>query len=86
MKGATDVLTARELQVAVLIAQGFAHKAIGSRLSITAATVDAHLARIYSKLAVSTRSALAARIVGTVALHRRSADLTRPADQALPLT
>ena len=69
--GATAVLTARELQVAVLITQGFKSKAIGSRLNIAPATVDAHRARIYSKLGVSKRSALAASIAGTVALHRQ---------------
>jgi DNA-binding NarL/FixJ family response regulator len=86
MKGATDVLTARELQVAVLITQGLASRAIGSRLSITPATVDAHRARIYSKLGVRTRAALAARIAGTIALHRRSANSAQPSDQALPPT
>ena len=88
--GATDVLTARELQIAVLITQGFKSKAIGSRLNIAAATVDAHRARIYSKLRVRKLSTLAASIVGTVALHRRAATTTLSAtpahlsDQASP--
>jgi len=86
MKGATDVLTARELQVAVLITQGFTSKAIGSRLSIMTATVDAHRARIYAKLGVSKRSALAVRLAGTVALHRQSANRAWQSDQALSLT
>jgi DNA-binding NarL/FixJ family response regulator len=67
-----DVLTARELQIAVLIAEGFANKAIGRRLGISPFTVGAHLARTYSKLGVSSRSALAARIAASVALSRRS--------------
>jgi DNA-binding NarL/FixJ family response regulator len=74
MQGASELLTSRELQIAVLKAQGFANRAIGRRLGISLFTVGAHLARTYSKLGVSSRSALAARIVGTVALHRRSAD------------
>jgi DNA-binding NarL/FixJ family response regulator len=81
----SEVLTARELQIAVLIAQGFANKAIGRRLGISPFTVGAHLARTYSKLGVSSRSALAARIAGTVALHRRSGD-AREAARALPQT
>ena len=81
-----DVLTARELQIAVLIAQGFDKKAIGRRLGISPFTVGTHLARTYAKLGVNSRAALAARIAGTVALHRRSANPARPADQALPPT
>ena len=77
-----DVLTARELQIAVLIAQGFDRKAIGRRLGISSFTVSTHLTRVYAKLAVSSRTALAARIAGTVALHRRPANPTRTADQA----
>lgn len=77
-----DVLTARELQIAVLIAQGFDRKAIGRRLGISTFTVSTHLTRVYSKLAVAGRAALAARIAGTVALHRRPANPTHSSDQA----
>jgi DNA-binding NarL/FixJ family response regulator len=77
------LLTARELQIAVLIAQGFAKRAIGRRLGVSAFTVRTHLTRTYSKLGVRSRSALAARIAGTVALHRRSAKSAREADQVL---
>ena len=76
-----DVLTARELQIAVLIAQGFDSKAIGRRLGISSFTVSTHRARVYAKLAVASRSALAARIAGTVALHRRPANPAHTADQ-----
>jgi DNA-binding CsgD family transcriptional regulator len=77
-----DVLTARELQIAVLIAQGFDKKAIGRRLGISSITVSTHLTRVYSKLGVTSRAALAARIAGTVALHRRPANPTHSADPA----
>jgi DNA-binding CsgD family transcriptional regulator len=76
-----DVLSARELQIAVLIAQGFDRKAIGRRLGISSFTVSTHLTRVYTKLAVTGRAALAARIAGTVALHRRPANPTRSVDQ-----
>ena len=78
----TDVLTARELQIAVLIAQGFHGRAIGRRLGISSFTVSTHLRRIYSKLAIRSRAALAARIAGTVALHRRPVNPTAATDQA----
>jgi DNA-binding CsgD family transcriptional regulator len=81
-----DLLTSRELQIAVLIAQGFDKKAIGRRLGISPLTVGTHLARTYARLGVKSRAALAARIAGTVALHRRSANSARPAEQALPPT
>jgi DNA-binding NarL/FixJ family response regulator len=77
------VLTARELQIAVLIAQGFDKKAVGKRLGISTATVATHLTRTYSKLGVRRRSALAVRIASTIARHRRSANAARSADQAL---
>jgi DNA-binding CsgD family transcriptional regulator len=82
----SELLTARELQIAVLKAQGFDNGSIGRRLGISLHTVRAHLAHTYSKLGVSRRSTLAARIAGTVALHRRSAETAREADQALPQT
>lgn len=82
-----DLLTARELQIAVLLAQGFDKKAIGRRLGISAFTVGTHRTHIYSKLGIASRAALAARIVGTVALHRRPlANPVLMADQALPPT
>lgn len=83
---ATELLTARELQIAVLKSQGFANKAIGRRLGISTLTVSTHLRRVYFKLGVNRRSALAARLSGTIALHRRSANPARAANQALPLT
>ena len=82
----TDLLTARELQIAVLIAQGFDSRAIGRRLGISYSTVGTHRTRVYSKLGVASRRALAARIAGTVALHRCPSNPVRSADQALPPT
>jgi DNA-binding CsgD family transcriptional regulator len=81
-----DVLTSRELQIAVLLAQGFDSKAIGRRLGISHSTVGTHRTRVYAKLGVASRRALAARIASTVALHRRPANPVSSADQALPST
>jgi DNA-binding CsgD family transcriptional regulator len=79
---AAELLTARELQIAVLKSQGSADKAIGRRLGISTQTVSTHLRRVYCKLGISRRSALAARLAGTVALHRRSANPAHQANQA----
>ena len=69
-----DLLTARELEIAVLIAQGCHNKEIARRLGISPFTVGAHLARAFTKLGVSSRSALTARIVGRMGMpldHRQ---------------
>lgn len=51
-------VTRREREIAVLAAQGLPSKQIGARLFISARTVDNHLAKVYVKLGVRTRSEL----------------------------
>jgi len=54
---ATDAaLTAREINVLVLIAQGNANKLIADRLSVTEDTVKAHVRSILSKLGANDRT------------------------------
>lgn len=53
---APDPLTERESQVLRLAAQGFGNKQIGAELDLSDRTVQGHLANIYSKLRVSTRT------------------------------
>ena len=50
-------LTAREIDVLRLLAQGLTNAQIAERLVIRPRTVDAHLASIFRKIGVSTRSA-----------------------------
>ncbi|WP_019927150.1 LuxR family transcriptional regulator [Nocardia sp. BMG111209] len=57
-------LTAQELQIARLAAEGLSNKEIGVRLYLSHRTVGSHLYRIYPKLDVSTRAQLAA-LLGT---------------------
>ncbi|MFD5654864.1 AAA family ATPase [Streptomyces sp. NPDC127039] len=52
-------LTVREREVADLAGQGFKSKDIAERLSVSPRTVDVHLTRIYSKLGVDSKAALA---------------------------
>jgi DNA-binding CsgD family transcriptional regulator len=52
-------LTERERDIALLAAAGLASKAIAERLILSSRTVDNNLARVYEKLGVSGRSALA---------------------------
>ncbi|WIN00801.1 response regulator transcription factor [Actinoplanes oblitus] len=51
------VLTRREIEVMALVAEGLSNQAIGARLHLTAGTVKSHLARIYAKLDVDSRTA-----------------------------
>jgi NarL family two-component system response regulator LiaR len=48
-------LTAREMEVLKLIADGLSYGQIADRLVISTRTVDAHLRSIYSKLQVRSR-------------------------------
>jgi len=51
-----EALTERELEVLRLAAKGLGNKQIGAALSISDRTVQGHLANIYSKLHVTTRT------------------------------
>ena len=55
----TNLLTARETQVATLVAEGVATRDITKRLTITEHTVNNYLFRIYNKLGISNRLELA---------------------------
>jgi HD-GYP domain-containing protein (c-di-GMP phosphodiesterase class II) len=52
-------LSAREVEVLVLLARGLTKKQIAEELTISAKTVNAHVEHIYTKLGVSTRGAAA---------------------------
>jgi DNA-binding CsgD family transcriptional regulator len=58
---AAEQLTARELQIATLVAEGFVNKQIAGELRISEYTVSTHLRRIYAKLGVDTRAAMVSR-------------------------
>jgi len=51
-----EALTAREIEVLVLIAQGLANKNIADRLAISEHTVKFHVSSILSKLGASSRT------------------------------
>ncbi len=55
-------LTASELQVAALAAQGMTNPEIGERLFISRSTARAHLSAAFAKLGVSSRQGLAAAL------------------------
>jgi DNA-binding CsgD family transcriptional regulator/pimeloyl-ACP methyl ester carboxylesterase len=57
---ALDALSPREREVLRLVAEGLPNRDIAARLGVSPTTVARHLANIYAKLGVNTRSAAAA--------------------------
>lgn len=55
-------LTPQELQIALLVASGARNRDIAVTLFLSPKTVEAHLTRVYRKLAVRSRTELAARL------------------------
>ncbi len=55
-------LTAREQDVAELVAAGRTNKEIGSQLYLSEKTIETHLSRVFTKFGVRTRAAVAARM------------------------
>ena len=54
-EGAEGVLTARELELLILLARGLSNERIASSLHLSQATVKRHLANIYIKMGVHSR-------------------------------
>ena len=63
-------LSRREIEVAVLIAQGLTSKEVGRKLFIERGTVDTHVQHIYNKLEIESRPQLAVWLVDRGLLHR----------------
>jgi DNA-binding CsgD family transcriptional regulator len=63
---AADELTETEQRVAALAAQGRSNKEIAAELFMGVSTVESHLSRVYRKLGIRSRAALAGRIVPPV--------------------
>lgn len=59
-----DLLTERELEVALLVTQGLSNREAAARLFVSVRTVEVHLGRIFAKVGVSSRVPL------TVQAHR----------------
>jgi ATP/maltotriose-dependent transcriptional regulator MalT len=59
---AQSVLSAQELQIARLAAEGLSNREIGERLYLSPRTVGSHLYRIFPKLDITSRAQLTARL------------------------
>jgi DNA-binding CsgD family transcriptional regulator len=60
--GELSALSARELEVAELVATGATNRQIAARLVLSERTIERHLARSFAKLGISSRAALAAAV------------------------
>jgi len=67
---AASDLTTSETRLAALAAEGLTNKEIAAALHISVHTVEAHLTRIYRKLGIRSRAALARRLDSSHALPR----------------
>jgi non-specific serine/threonine protein kinase len=52
-------LSARELEVALLVAEGLSNKAIAARLQLSVRTIESHVRHVLAKLALDNRTQLA---------------------------
>lgn len=55
-------LSAQELQIARLAAEGMSNREIGERLYLSPRTVGSHLYRVFPKLDITSRAQLAERL------------------------
>ncbi|MEU4428960.1 helix-turn-helix transcriptional regulator [Actinoplanes sp. NPDC024001] len=61
----SEILSAEELQIVELAAQGFSNREIGERLFMSHRTVGSHLYRIFPRIGVTSRRQLAAALAGS---------------------
>jgi DNA-binding CsgD family transcriptional regulator len=59
-RGGTESLTAREREIADLVAQGHSNKQVAGALFLSEKTIEHHLSRVYAKVGVRSRTELAA--------------------------
>ena len=62
-------LSPRELEIARMVAKGYANKSIATVLDISSWTVSSHLRRIYIKFSVTSRAAMVARLLASNGNH-----------------
>ncbi len=64
-RSGVDALSAREREIADLVARGMTNREIASRLFLSEKTIESHLSKAFDKVGVSSRAALAAQVSST---------------------
>jgi len=70
-----DLLTPRELQIALLLAEGRTTRQTAAALYISPKTVEYHLRHVYTKLGIDSRRALAGRLGDSASTRTGGLDL-----------
>jgi DNA-binding CsgD family transcriptional regulator len=65
--GALDELTPQEREIALLVSSGATNREVASQLFLSVRTVEYHLHKIYTRLGISSRAALAGAISASAA-------------------
>lgn len=68
---ARDQLTAQELQIAQLAAEGLSNREIGQRLFLSHRTISTHLYRVFPKLGITSRAELSTALTPPGAVETR---------------
>lgn len=79
--GPLAVLSAKEHQVAHLVAAGLTNQQVGKEIYISVKTVEFHLGNIFTKLGITSRKDLAALVAESAVPARRSPDDARGSGQ-----
>lgn len=74
----TEQLSAREMEILALLAEGLSNKEIGTRLHISFGTVRTHLMHIYEKLHVRCRTEAAAKYLRSNSSGLRALPTAKP--------
>jgi DNA-binding CsgD family transcriptional regulator len=83
-RGIIAKLTGRELQIAAMVAQGYATKNIAYKLRISEWTVGTYLQRIFAKLHVHNRAAMVYRCASLMEDLARAASARNNSDALAP--
>jgi DNA-binding CsgD family transcriptional regulator len=76
-----DQLTPRELQVALVLAEGQTTREAAAKLFLSPKTVDYHLRKVYRKLGISSRAALADVLAGPPEKDQEPIPMRRPSTE-----